>query len=114
MKKVKESENFLDLVIIRNKKYSWYELDNNIVQIQVQRNTMLDKVVRKFFKTPEIMKIDLDKYGSFIWKEIDGINDVGSIAEKFSDNFGEEVEPLYERLIHYVNILKNNDFITTS
>jgi len=114
MKKVKESENFLDLIINRNEKHSWIELESDIVQIQIHRNTRLDKVVRKIFRTPEVMKIDLDKYGSFIWKEIDGSSDVASIANKFSDNFGEEVEPLYERLIHYVNILKNNEFISIS
>jgi hypothetical protein len=114
MKKVKESENFLDLIAKRNEKYSWIELESDIVQIHIHRNTRLDKVVRKFFRTPEVMKIDLDKYGSFLWKEIDGTSDVGSIANKFSENFGDEVEPLYERLIHYVNILKNNEFISIS
>lgn len=114
MKKAKESENLLDLIVNRNEKHSWIELDNEIVQIHIHRNTRLDKVVRKFFKTPEVMKIDLDKYGSFIWKEIDGKSNVGTIADKFSKNFGEEVEPLYDRLIHYVNILKNNEFISIS
>lgn len=103
--------NFLDIVPIRNAKYRWILLESGITQIQIDRNSWLDKVVRLFFKTPAMMKIDLDKYGSYIWNEIDGIKDFGMISEGFKETFGEEVEPLYQRLGSYANILRNNKFI---
>ena len=33
------------------------------------------------------------------------------ISQLVKDEFKEESEPLYERLIQYINILKNNKFI---
>lgn len=110
-KKKVNQVNFLDIVPIKNDKYHWVLIENDIIQIQIDRNSWLDRAVRLFFKTPAMMKIDLDKYGSFIWQEIDGVKDFGVISEGFKATFGEEVEPLYQRLGAYANILRNNNFI---
>lgn len=110
-KKQKQQDNFLDLIPVRSSKIRWVTLENEIVQIQIDRNSWLDKAVRLFFKTPTMMKIDLDPYGSFVWKAIDGTRTIESIAGDFKSAFGDEVEPLYERLGSYVNILRNNEFI---
>lgn len=107
----KEKLNFLDIVPKKNEKIRWISLDSQIVQIQIDRNSWLDKAVRLFFKTPAMMKIDLDQYGSFIWNAIDGKKDFGAISEEFKIQFGDAVEPLYERMGSYANILRNNSFI---
>ncbi len=49
--------------------------------------------------------------GSFIWKQIDGKKTIYEIALLVKDRYQEEAEPLYDRLIQYINILKNNKFI---
>ena len=49
--------------------------------------------------------------GSFIWNHIDGEKSIYEISQLIKDEFKEEAEPLYERLIQYMNILKNNKFI---
>lgn len=110
-KKLKTQTNFLDIIPRKNEKYRWVVLENGIVQIQIDRNSWLDKTVRLFFKTPAMMKIDLDRYGSYIWQEIDGTKNFDSISERFKEKFGDEVEPLYSRLGSYANILRNNNFI---
>ncbi len=109
--KRKKQRNFLDFVPVKNDKYRWVELENGIVQIQIDRNSLLERAVRFFFKTPKMMKIDLDAYGSFIWKQIDGEKDMHAIAEHLDKNYGQSVHPLYERLGQYMTILKNNHFI---
>lgn len=107
----KNKQNFLDLIPIRNEKFRWMTLENDIVQIQIDRNGLLDRLVRPIFKTPNVMKIDLDAYGSFIWKQIDGKQTMESIAKALIEQYGDEINPLYERLGKYINILRNNQFI---
>ncbi len=111
MKKHK-GENLLDFIPAHTEKHNWVKLETGIVQIQIERNTWLDRLVRVFAKTPKQMKIDLDEYGSKVWLEIDGKTDVHNIGKKLKESFGEEIEPLYPRLAQYINILKNNKFIT--
>jgi len=53
----------------------------------------------------------LDRVGSFVWIHIDGNRTIYDIARLIKDEFKDEVEPLYGRLIQYMNILKNNGFI---
>ena len=107
----KKKQNFLDLIPIRNEKFKWVTLENDIVQIQIERNSLLDRLVRPIFKTPKVMKIDLDAYGSFIWKQIDGVQSMENIAKALLEKYGDEINPLYERLGKYINILRNNQFI---
>ena len=110
-KKLTNQDNFLDLIPVKSEKIRWITLEDEIVQIQIDRNSWLDRAVRVLFKTPTMMKIDLDQYGSYIWTAIDGQKNIETIANGFKKAFGDEVEPLYERLGSYVNILRNNAFI---
>ena len=57
------------------------------------------------------MRIDLDEYGSCVWKSIDGKRTTGEICTVLKSKFGKDIEPLYERFGTYINILKNNKFI---
>ena len=63
------------------------------------------------FKTPEVSNIDLDEFGSFVWLSIDGKNTVFDIGGKVKEEFGEDVEPLYPRLIQFLNVLKEVKYI---
>ena len=107
----KEKNNFLDLIPRRVDSINWNVLENGNVQIIIDRNGFLDRLVRFFAKTPEIMKIDLDQYGSAVWKSIDGERTTYEICEILKDEFGSNIEPLYERFGTYLNVLKNNRFI---
>lgn len=111
MKKDKKEENYLDFVPRKSQNFEWIVKDDGIVQIIVERNSLFERIVRKLFFTPENYKVDLDKIGSFIWLQIDGSKTVYHIAELLKIEFGEDIEPLYKRLLQYINILKNNKFI---
>ncbi|EOD00777.1 PqqD family protein [Caldisalinibacter kiritimatiensis] len=110
-RKINKNDNLLELIPLKNEKFDWKINEEGLVQVIILRNSMLDRIVRVFFNTPKFMKIDLDKYGSFIWNCIDGTKNIEEIGQKFKEKFGEEVEPLYERLVTYINILRNNKFI---
>ena len=49
--------------------------------------------------------------GSFIWSLIDGEKTVYDIGEAVKEHFGDECEPLYERLVKYFEILSGYGFI---
>jgi hypothetical protein len=43
--------------------------------------------------------------------QIDGVHTVNDIAEAVKAKFGESAEPLYNRLVTYMETLRSNDFI---
>lgn len=105
-----KSENYLDYVPVTNPKNNWEEKDG-IVTIHMIHRGFYAKIAQKFFHVPRVSNIDLDGYGSFLWKQIDGKRTVGELAVQMKAQFGKEAEPLYDRLVRYVQILRNNDFI---
>lgn len=111
MLKKKEKENYLDYIPKRSLNIKWEEREDGLVRLIVPRNTIIDRIVRKLFFTPEAFKIDLDKLGSFIWRQIDGEKTIYEIGKLLKEEFKEEAEPIYERLIQFMRILKNNNFI---
>ena len=36
---------------------------------------------------------------------------MGALAQHMKDRFGDGAEPLYDRLVHYMQILRNNRFV---
>jgi hypothetical protein len=50
--------------------------------------------------------------GSYIFTCIDGKRSVYEIGQLVKEKYGEEAEPLYERLSVYMNNLKNVGYIT--
>ncbi|GBF11898.1 PqqD family protein [Tepidibacillus infernus] len=110
--KISKKDNFLELIPLKTNKYQSIMTEKGIIQIIIPRNSMLDRIVRVFKKTPKLMRIDLDTYGTYIWNLIDGKRNVSEIGRLLKLEFGEEIEPLYERLITYINVLRNNQFIT--
>ena len=47
----------------------------------------------------------------FLWKRINGERTVGQLAQQLKEQFGDQAEPLYDRLVKYMQILHNNEFI---
>ncbi|TFB08883.1 PqqD family protein, partial [Candidatus Marinimicrobia bacterium MT.SAG.2] len=43
----------------------------------------------------------------FLWKECDGRNNVHKISIELVKEFGDEIEPVYERIKIFFNMLKN-------
>jgi len=109
--KLQKDDNFLEFIPKRNEKFDFEILDNGIVKIIIDRNTILDKVVRFIFKTPDKFELELDEIGSFIWKNIDGMKTIEEISNLLKNEFDKKVEPLYQRLSEYIVILRNNKFI---
>lgn len=107
----KKNNNYLDFIPIMNPKNDWSQDEQGIVTIHMVHRGFYAAIAQKFFHTPRVSHIKLDEYGSFLWKEIDGKRTVGQLAQRMKEQFGQQAEPLYDRLVHYMQILHNNQFI---
>ncbi|MFV0516655.1 MAG: PqqD family protein [Aminipila sp.] len=109
--KKKSEQNYLDNIPIKNENYKW-EVDDQIVTIQMENKGFYNRIAQKCFGTPKVSYITLDEFGSFVWQQIDGKRNIYEIGQLVKKHFGKEVEPLYERLSKYFYNLNNTKFIS--
>jgi hypothetical protein len=76
--------------------------------------TKLGKKLGKMYKIKSHRKVNLDEYGTAIWILCNGRATVREIGEVISEQFGDKVEPLYDRLSHFLNILEKDKMIKFS
>jgi hypothetical protein len=77
------------------------------------KNIFFVKHIMPRMKQPNY-KIQLDAFGTSVWNLIDGEKSVFEIAKELKTEYGESVEPVYERLGLFVNMLAQRHFITLS
>ena len=99
---MKKDNNLLDYVPRIPEKLNWTEDDEHRVTVDVE----------KCFGRPAVSHIALEQFGSFIWKQIDGVHTIYDIALLVKEEFGEDAEPLYDRLLAYFRTLQGHGFVT--
>jgi hypothetical protein len=100
--------------LVPERKINWeINPDTKFVVIKKPKfkNAFLKKYLLPRLKTPDY-SVNLDKFGSFVWQNIDGNRSFGDIAIKMKEEFGESVEPVDDRLGQFINSLRRYDFIT--
>lgn len=107
----KQKKNYLDFVPVINSQNTWSEGEDGVVTIHMVHRGFYNRLAQKVFHTPKISHIKLDEYGSFLWKQIDGTRTIGTLAQQMKAQFGDKAEPLYDRLVKYMQILRNNRFV---
>lgn len=105
------SENYLEKIPERNKILVWNADENGMVTVDIENKGAVNTIAQKLFKKPRVSHIHLEEKGSFIWQAINGKDDITEIGKKVKEHFGDEAEPLYERLAEYIGILESNNFI---
>ena len=75
-------KNYLDIIFIPEKSISWKE-EEDLVILDVENKGFFNRIAQKFFGQPKISHISLDKYGSTLWKLLDGENTVFQIVKKW-------------------------------
>lgn len=102
--------NLLDLIPVRNIKWEKKE-DGLIILLKPKfEHSFLKKYVLPRLKKP-YFKIKLDHVGSFTWELCDGSLRVKEVAKSLKDKFGEDVEPLYDRLALFLQSLEKTHLI---
>lgn len=108
---MKKEKNYLEYVPSKNSNLSYRRNEKEMVIIQVERNGFFDKLSQWLFFAPKVTYIKLDIFGSFIWNHIDGNKNIYELGKLLEKRYGKEVNPIYERLSVYFEILKTNELI---
>ena len=112
MKKEKaKSENYLERRPARPEHIQWSADDKGIVTLDIENKGFFNRMAQVLFRRPKVSHIHLDEMGSFVWPLLDGEKDIIALGELVKEQFGEEAEPLYERLAKYFQILESYSFI---
>lgn len=112
MKKAnKKNVNYLERIPKRPDKIKWSTDKEGIVTLDIENTGVFNRVAQKLFKKPEVSHVHLDKMGSFVWPLLDGERDIIAIGVLVKEHFGEEAEPLYERLAKYFQVLDSYSFV---
>ena len=109
---MKKDNNLLDYVPRIPEKLNWTEDDEHRVTVDVENKGVFNRIAQKCFGRPAVSHIALEQFGSFIWKQIDGLHTIYDIALLVKEEFGEDAEPLYDRLLAYFRTLQGHGFVT--
>ena len=102
--------NLLTMTVTHN--VQWSQNDEGRVVITCPRitNPVMKKLLSPFVKKQHY-DLTLDEYGSFVWLHIDGKSTVHTIANALENQFGEKIQPVYDRLGLFLRILANRKYI---
>ena len=108
---MRNKENYLDFVYAINSDLAWTLSESGEVIVEMENKGFTNRVAQKFFNKPAVSKITLEGMGSFIWTCIDGTRSVYDIGFLVHEKYGDEAEPLYERLSVYMKHLEQVEFV---
>lgn len=106
-----EKENYLDKVPAFSEKHSWRQEKDGMVTILMENTGFFNRIFQKLLKKPKVSQIHLDEMGSFILPLVDGKRSVYDISVLVKEQFGDKAEPLYERLVKFMQVLEENGFV---
>lgn len=109
---MKNKKNYLENVALKNPQIMWTCSQEGLVTLSRENKGIINRVAQLLLRKPKISYIHLDEFGSFVWQCIDGESDITAIGAKVKQHFGKNVEPIYERLSKYFQLLFNCGFIT--
>lgn len=106
-----KKENYLERIPVHADSILWKKENTGQVTLNMENKGVFNWFAQKLLKRPKTSHIHLDSMGSFVWPLIDGKKDIYHISELVKERFGEEANPLYERLIKFFEILLSYEFI---
>lgn len=110
-RKKNKKQNYLDYVFEKNPTYEWKEKEDGKVCLIIEWKGFYHWIAQKVFHKPRRSEIAMDELGSFVWKQLDGKKNMHEVAELVKAEFGSKADPVYERLIKFVEIMKDNKFV---
>lgn len=110
-RKLKKGENYLELIPVRNPNLEFIENKKGLIVLTVPNIGLFNRIAQKVYGRPKSSKIHMDAYSSYVWKGINGKRNVYELGKYLKRKYGDEAEPLYERLTQFMNILRDNNYI---
>ncbi|MGL5330476.1 MAG: PqqD family peptide modification chaperone [Peptostreptococcaceae bacterium] len=98
------NEDVLNIVYKISSDLEYKVNDDNIVTILEKQDHFIQNFFRKLrINIPMYKHIKLDKYGSYVFLQIDGENTIREIGENLENTYGDNTHPLFERLLLFLN-----------
>ena len=108
MARKQQSQNLLDLKPVRLMEHL---MDNDLVVVQIPRfRSRWMSWLQRRLKKP-CYQLHLDKIGSTVWLACDGESTVADIGNRLKERFGEEIEPLWDRLALFIRQMRSGKLI---
>lgn len=104
-----KKDNFMLYIPVR--KHTSYREEKGRIVLIFHHNHPIQKLAFWLTKRPNVTDMTLDEMGSMVWKLIDGKKNVYEIGQDVKRKFGENCEPLYERLILFLRYLVRRGWI---
>ena len=104
-------KSYLDLIPMINNDNLWITGANDRIVINTKRKGFVQKMGLKNFSEPKERQLELDGYGSIVWKKIDGHKTIRDIAEEIMRELGEEREFAKQRAAMFFKMLKMHGLI---
>lgn len=109
--KLEKNDNYLDKIPYYIEELRWEQDEKGQVILYQENKGFFNRIAQKCFHRPAVSQIHLDEMGNFVWPLINGKRSIYEIAQQVQEQFGEKANPLYERLIQYLNMLREYGFI---
>ena len=109
-RKKETAENYLDRIPVRAD-LRWERSETGMVTLLIENRGAMNTIAQKLFHKPRFSRVHLDEMGSFLWPLLDGERTAAQLAGPLSERFGPAAEPLYPRLVKYLEILRSYRFI---
>ncbi|OGU61038.1 MAG: hypothetical protein A2X64_10365 [Ignavibacteria bacterium GWF2_33_9] len=108
--KINKDTNFLEL--IPKRKVGIEKTEDNKVKLLIPRfkNKLAQKYLIPKFQSKHI-EAKLDEYGSTCITLSNGERNIYEIAKIMKEQFGEKIEPVYERVSKYFGMMHSKGFV---
>ncbi len=104
----KKEVNLLELKPVRRREWEETADGNAVILIPKFPQPWMRWILR--FLREKNFRVNLDEFGTFVWRQCDGSTTVESIAEKFRDAYTDQKD-IYQRLNKFIAVLERDGLI---
>lgn len=102
----------LGMIVPKRLGVKWEKEEDGVVVVTFKKNfTRFEKILQRFLKGPENIRLRMDKQGSDIWELCDGKHSVKDICDRMNKKYKEEIEPVPQRVSGFLQILLQRQLI---
>ncbi len=106
-------QRLLSLYPVRGR-VKWEDDDGQVVLIYPKNFTKFEEWLHKKISGPDMIRRPLDEIGSKIWLMCDGKHDISSICTELDDQYHEDVEPVLDRVVKFLETLLSLNLVRLS
>jgi len=103
--------NLLALRPVRNVLWETSAEGRVVLLVPKFRNRLMVRLLVPLLKRPSV-KLTLDAIGSDVWTLCDGETNVGTIARRLAEKYGDRADPGHDRLARFFKALERDRLVT--